>query len=1160
LKPINLQQGINPVFDPRANHAFVGDGMLDAPFVLNRASAQSGGLLPLYRKQLSASDDEIRFVDDSGRVVEVKKSYEIDLSRIVYLDDGTYADNYHTKLANGLLFAYGGYTEAGGYLWVSDDDGLTWSLEYHGGAFSIGIQGIVYNSATAKWYMLTSSTSYYYQSSNGSSWSLAAASFPSGYDPVSTEYTSAYILVTNIGLSNKIFRSADGVTYTEYTMPDTAQWAKIIVIDNDRVIITAHNADFFAYSDDSGATFSKVDLLSTDYWQDGVVIGASQEYVYIFSSEKVSKIKLSDMSITEHTLNRQITQTTFDNRSCYRVVAGDIPDGSDVNVMVATKRDGVYYSLDGVNWNVVQGLNFSAFDCVSVSYSNGYYFLLDRIYRSGDGVYGGVCFLNTKSQVYADNVAIGNSFSRIGLSNFCGTQYSDVLFYDGVMYGCKIANNSIVIDIIDKDNLEYISQYASYSINSGRDVQFVRMSDGVDVWYKSGGAIYMIVDGTIYGSIAEDFDVCYEIPEIAGKYLFGKLKISNADGNEIAKYATYSIGNPPTLVASKDGWFYPYFDDTKTPKLGFVGVEKSGSNYIFVHYSVLPGGSLYLEFSAGSGVSQKKSINGMYAEYEGYQKYSTIYPYLSDTSKSGTGADGVNLLGYFSIIDYLQISLGEHLYLRATYNRALKNCDGLSVSFGNRYIGRQFDIANVDFSYRPQLFEIDTYKPRIVYRQSDGTLAYAIFDLVDDCDVQITKISRNKYLANTIDVYALIDTDAQIVYPIGMDYNGAVEYTASGGEHVKIVNDYYETEYNTETGIVPQADDNVEDIVDQKLYYSTATKNYYVFNGQQIESNKFNSEAYLDDHSLVPIPLYALLQNGYCYLDGEIYPLDSLRPLNISFTMQITNKKYEQAYFFYLFGNDYMFDGSLIYLLDKINSDAQIVCRADGLVFLTFTQAMAIFFSYSDSSLYIFDGGRALTKFLQMDRIFPPSSDSIIGDFCAKENSILLSKGGNAAIIHDNKISWLPSHDILYASDNGIYYNASGGGVYQLAYHNYDDDFAAIQLSWQSAFFKNPAQVLSVKEVQLYIKDNVGDAEGTITVKYYAFTEGDTLSEDEKEYAIVASDWDDGGYLSLRYYPRYNAVYGFSVGIETDMDILILDVSVSVSSISQTVIAGSRTR
>jgi hypothetical protein len=116
-----------------------------------------------------------------------------------------------------------------------------------------------------------------------------------------------------------------------------------------------------------------------------------------------------------------------------------------------------------------------------------------------------------------------------------------------------------------------------------------------------------------------------------------------------------------------------------------------------------------------------------------------------------------------------------------------------------------------------------------------------------------------------------------------------------------------------------------------------------------------------------------------------------------------------------------------------------------------------------------------------------------------------------------------------------------------------------VPLTWQSAYFKAAGVIASFREVLYYIR-SVNKQPGNYTIKINTFDEQKTYNIQSEVFAIGANDYDTDGYCILRVLPRIERVLGFSVALETNVDMTILSVDANIDLVSEAVVSASNTR
>lgn len=1161
IRPINLTQSINPTNDDRANIATIPPEShtlyhpaheLRGMHTQNTGTCQSGGISPLYKKT-NTSSQSIKTMDDSDRMIEIKDTW----SQNYYQSTYPAAILPNSIVYNGTRFIAPGGNGAAAAVINHTTDFTAWTAAAAPEALTKLPWGTAWNGTKVVVIFLDSDHFWYADTGLAGSWSnatLPGNPTGGGGQPTLFVANTKFIVTNNASASHILYVSSDGINWTDYSanIANAYSWGGYIA---GKYVLVRPGG--YAYSSDA---ITWTEVTNAGFLAENTVFGAKAPIIASSGTYLAATCKGPSSKMWKTTDGVNWTQSGTTNAS----IDGTNNLYNDCGHALIYSN-GYFYEIDGSNniWISTDGfVSFVYFGThnYGLSYTSGidvgknYIFICSKAATAID-----VYTVDRTYKTILNNIQIGNNFNKYGLSNnYSNKIYSDLKIGASNIYGIQLRNGYAVVDILTS-----AFAYSSNSVSEIRDKSYdafflktISPANATDYCYRTTDGKTNIVHSVLSGvcSISELYDSVYYLGTNAGSYYYLCVyeRISNADGNTIqkAEIKTVNGSGSVTATSTKSGWFYSY---NNGGTIGIVGIELTGGNYQFAHYTAGTGGFTSVA-TAGAGATIKYGINGQFAEYEAYQIYASasIPNYKSNTGKSGTGADAIDFLGYFSIIDYFTDNYSVPFYLRAVYNRALKSCDSLSISYGAGHVGRAIEVNDVDFIYRPT-FQYYGSKIYVIYKTLSGHLSIQIYDFIENCSTKFTRISKNIFLLNTIDIWNLIDCDNYAMQPTGMDYNGAVWYDASTKRTFKIVNDFFQTQYNTETGINILASDFITAPYDQHLVLTYLTGNYYETTGAALATSKFNSEFYIREDLYSPIAIYAKIQNGFIFWDGEIYQQVTQSLMNLDLSEQISNILFPSADFFTLFGNYYLHDGSNIYLMDIENNTASIVARSDGIEFISYSAQYAFFFSYADNSIWTFNGGRSLQKYVQLNKIFDFTSTNLIsGGYNNKQNVLIIAKGTTVFFIYDERMSaYTGTTGTALARDSGIYYITSTG-IDAITPFNIDSASTAIRLIWQSAFFKSTTTISSLHEFLFYIK-SAAKVTGNFTVNFYCYDEGNTFATDSETKAIVTTSYDDSGYAMLKYIPKYQRVLGFSIGIDTSLDVQIVDASVNMEMLSQVV-------
>jgi hypothetical protein len=116
---------------------------------------------------------------------------------------------------------------------------------------------------------------------------------------------------------------------------------------------------------------------------------------------------------------------------------------------------------------------------------------------------------------------------------------------------------------------------------------------------------------------------------------------------------------------------------------------------------------------------------------------------------------------------------------------------------------------------------------------------------------------------------------------------------------------------------------------------------------------------------------------------------------------------------FSLFNQPYLFDGKSIYKVNlngvNLSVPLTVLCRADGLSFLTTSQSQAFFSDPFDNSVWTFDGGFSLQKFKRLDGFGAIQN----ANFSAYDSAVTINTASAMVVLRDGLWISIPKSSIM---------------------------------------------------------------------------------------------------------------------------------------------------
>jgi hypothetical protein len=264
---------------------------------------------------------------------------------------------------------------------------------------------------------------------------------------------------------------------------------------------------------------------------------------------------------------------------------------------------------------------------------------------------------------------------------------------------------------------------------------------------------------------------------------------------------------------------------------------------------------------------------------------------------------------------------------------------------------------------------------------------------------------------------------------------------------------------------------------------------------------------------------------------------------------------------FQLFGTIYLFDGNTIYqasLTGDVYSGLTEIAPATGLSFIASTPTQAYFLSAFDNSIYVFTGGRSLTKFQRLSQMAAVTG----GIYSARDNALLLETASTFIWVRDdivtqNNKAAAQTALKLYDTTKGIYIGNDSYN-WRYSYASLGGSSTVVPLTWQSSYYgqgNNQKSVLSGFMATIY---SPGKSAQTIQVGTESFDELAHYS-DLKGITITPSDYSSGNYVRLRIQPMTQRALGTSIKLVIPAKSILVDLVAEFADDAKGIVSGNKT-
>jgi hypothetical protein len=491
------------------------------------------------------------------------------------------------------------------------------------------------------------------------------------------------------------------------------------------------------------------------------------------------------------------------------------------------------------------------------------------------------------------------------------------------------------------------------------------------------------------------------------------------------------------------------------------------------------------------------------------------------------------------------------------------------------------NVGEYDETYMP-----DFKDDRILYRYN-GVFYYTILSKTLTGNV-FQKISDNLYKINSISPLNIISLIDEKLHVGSSDYHGQMIFESTAAPSATATNVASVLGGSITTNPLAEGIfSNSIDVGDKLCYITTPTaaniavigyripygwqsisemiatyiNDIYAFStandGSELVLTDPSNPVYVPDDRL-PVAI------GFTYSDGSVNTQSQTIFLNENYDGYVIGNEAKGVYAsFQLFGTRYLFDGYTIYQASfsgLVLSDIIAIAPATGMQFIASTPTQAYFLSSFDNSIYIFNGGRSLTKFQRMSQMLA----IIKGIYSTRDNALLLETATTFIWVRDDVVT----QNLKSAAQAGTLrlYDTTGGIVigndastWRYGYAVINSSSVVVPLIWQTSYFGaagNQKSNLTAFNVRLV---SPGKAAQVITGRVDMFDE-ETHYDQTVQWDVKPSDYSSGGYYQIRVQPNVQKTLGSSLTLTIPAKSILVDVVAEYSDDANAITAGKATR
>ena len=242
--------------------------------------------------------------------------------------------------------------------------------------------------------------------------------------------------------------------------------------------------------------------------------------------------------------------------------------------------------------------------------------------------------------------------------------------------------------------------------------------------------------------------------------------------------------------------------------------------------------------------------------------------------------------------------------------------------------------------------------------------------------------------------------------------------------------------------------------------------------------------------------------------------------------------------YFIIQGQYFAIVNGVIYRFTQTGFNDSIV-QVDNMKLLGFTPYEAIFWSYTNKTIYSFTGDSLLTPFTQADSIetiysskYNPNTQSVY--ILTDDGAYIFSSEQLLRLDYTQyKETFITKKGVCFKNDNELLFIS----------YNKADGYEVLPIELETEFYGEGNSIKSVNDcvyIRFFSKDM---ATGKIEISSSTLTEG-TYTTDTKTIAVSSGMWDKvHKTLFIRYQPRYQSATGFNVKIKSPFAIATLQIS-----------------
>jgi hypothetical protein len=537
--------------------------------------------------------------------------------------------------------------------------------------------------------------------------------------------------------------------------------------------------------------------------------------------------------------------------------------------------------------------------------------------------------------------------------------------------------------------------------------------------------------------------------------------------------------------------------------------------------------------------------------------------------------------GYGKLTDIPNNSLGPTCSLRAVMIPTSGGVSGRASLLSAAVVGASStspidclgvpvtQVGEFDEFFVPHIVDNGTTKLQCVYRYN-GTLFHLTIE--KNATHTIQRVGDNVYMVNCLSPINAVDV-AEKTMTLGVnDYNGRMLLRSSGaigaaaqvvglmqGGHANSIDtgDKSSTQtFSTVTNIIPGielpsfVDRTVKDYGANIYLADTYSTTYKSYNAARANVD-LEDVLYVTD-TRIPFAIGYPFSTAVMKTDlNTVFVgvgVTGSSDINFDYLCyELGNDIPGQFESFRLFGQTYVCDENDIYLTtfngSLYSGKGAPLAQCTGMVYVASSPTNIFFLSAFDNSIYVFNGGRELSKLTRMNDL------EVITDgvWSVRDNTLCLQTANTIIWVRDEVVSLnnklaLQTSTRLYDTVNGVVVlNDTYKWVYSYVALSAS---TVVALTWQSPYYGPKGATRAVTTdwfLTLYCATRTAPVSVTVTCDSF---DEDGYASNVKTVTLNPADWTSMGYTRIRMQPKTQRALGSSITVTTTSKLVITEVSV----------------